>query len=93
MLKYAAQRIALMLLTLFIITLICFVLIRMLPLPTLPPGDPHTDNIIARREALGYNKPYLVQFGIFLKSVFTRWDWVLSEGRYFVLEGADIFSL
>ncbi len=93
MLKYAAQRIALMLLTLFIITLICFVLIRMLPLPSLNPDDPHTDNVLARREALGYNKPYLVQFGIFLKSVFTRWDWGLSEGRYFGQEVASIFAM
>lgn len=93
MLKYAAQRIALMLLTLFIITLICFVLIRMLPLPTLPPGDPHTDNIIARREALGYNKPYLVQFGIFLKSVFTQWDWGLSEVIAPGQEVASIFAM
>ena len=35
MLKYAAQRISLMLLTLFIITFICFVLIRMLPVAVL----------------------------------------------------------
>lgn len=91
MAKYVAQRVLLMLMTLLIITFICFVLIRMLPLPTLPPGDPHSDAIAARREALGYNKPYVVQFGIFLKAVFTRGDWGLSEGRYFGQEVADIF--
>ena len=91
MLKYAAQRILLMLTTLLIITFICFVLIRMLPLPSLPAGDPHTQQILDRREALGYNKPYVVQFGIFLKSVFTRWDWGLSEGKYFGQEVASIF--
>ena len=93
MLKYVAQRLLLMLMTLLIITCICFVLIRMLPLPALPTGDPHTPAIEARREALGYNKPYLVQFGIFLKAVLTRWDWGISEGRYWGQEVADIFAM
>ena len=92
MLKYALGRILLMLTTLLIITFICFVLIRMLPLPSLPPDDPHTQQVLDRREALGYNKPYIVQFGIFLKSVFTRWDWGLSEGKYFGREVASIFA-
>lgn len=92
MIKYAAQRIVLMLITLLIITLMCFILIRMLPLPSLPAGDPHTQQILDRREALGYNKPYLVQFGIFLKSVFTRWDWGISEGVARGWEVADIFA-
>lgn len=92
MVKYALQRIALMLCTLLIITFICFVLIRMLPLPSLPAGDPRTQQILDRREALGYNKPYVVQFGIFLKAVFTRWDWGISEGRYFGQEVATVFA-
>lgn len=92
MLKYCIQRILLMLMTLLIITFICFVLIRMLPLPVLPAGDPHTPAILARREALGYNKPYIEQFGIFLKAVFTRWDWGISEGRYWGQEVASIFA-
>ena len=82
MLKYAAQRILLMLMTLLVITFICFVLIRMLPPPELPLGDPHTKIILARREAAGYNKPYLTQFGIFLRDVFTKWDWGLSDKLY-----------
>jgi len=80
-----------MLMTLLIITFICFVLIRMLPPVELPAGDPHTPAIEARREAMGYNKPYLVQFGIFLKNVFTKGDWGLSEVKYFGLEVIDIF--
>ena len=79
MLKYAAQRIMLMLITLFIIVLMCFILIRMLPI-TIPSteGERYQD-IMAKREALGYGKPYLVQFGIFLKNIFTKWDWGISE--------------
>jgi|GEM_PF-4771994 len=38
--KYITQRIFLMFMSLFIITGICFVLIRMLPLPPLPAEDP-----------------------------------------------------
>ena len=93
MVKYALQRILLMLFTLLVITFICFVLIRMLPLPSLPPDDIHTQQVLDRREALGYNKPYIVQFGIFLKSVLTRGDWGLSEGKYFGQEVASIFVL
>ena len=92
MVKYAAQRLILMITTLLIITFICFVLIRMLPLPSLPPNDPHTQQVLDRREALGYNKPYLVQFGIFLKNVFTRWDWGLSEKMYPGQEVASVFA-
>ncbi len=93
MVKYALQRTALMLFTLFIITLMCFVLIRMLPLPPLPIGDPHTPVIEARREALGYNKPYLVQFGIFLRDVFTKWDWgICDSAKYYGKDVAQLFT-
>ena len=93
MLKYTIQRLLLMVMTLLIITCICFVLIRMLPPATLPPGDPHTAVIEARREALGYNKPYMVQFGIFLKDVFTRFDWGISDvaGETFGKEVLPLF--
>ncbi len=79
MLKYALQRIFFMLVTLFVIIAICFFLIRLLPLPPLDPGNPQTPIIEARREAMGYNQPLLVQFGIFLRGVLTEWDWGISE--------------
>ena len=91
MIKYAAQRLLLAIVTLLIITFICFVLIRMLPLAPLPPGDPHADVIAAKREAMGYNKPYIVQFGIFLKNVITKWDWGISDNNY--LYGKDVAQL
>lgn len=91
MLKYTVQRILLMLFTLLIITLMCFILVRMLPLPELPSGDPHTEVINKYRDAMGYNKPYLVQFGLFLKGVFTRFDWGISDKLYFGQNVADIF--
>ena len=42
MLKYTLQRILYMFVVFMIITLMCFVLIRMLPMSPLPAGDPHT---------------------------------------------------
>lgn len=90
MLKYAIQRILLMLMTLSIITLICFVLIRMLPPKALEPGDIHTQAIMAQREAFGYNKPYLVQFGIFLKNVFKDFNWGMSDQLY---PGQDVAAI
>jgi len=83
MFKYAIQRLLLMIMTLTIITLMCFVLVRMLPPAELPIEDIHTQIIEARREAQGYNKPYMVQFGIFIKDVVTEFDWGLSDKLYF----------
>ena len=90
MFKYALQRILYMCLVLLIITGMCFVLVRMLPPVELPPGDPHTAVIEARREAQGYNEPYMVQFGIFLKNIFTKFDWGVSDKLYF---GQDVMKI
>ncbi len=91
MFKYALQRTLYMLLVLLIITCMCFILVRMLPPNTLPPGDPHTAVVEARREAQGYNEPYLVQFGIFLRDIFTKFDWGVSDNLYFGQDVWDIF--
>ena len=90
MFKYALQRILYMLLVLLIITCMCFVLVRMLPPESLPPGDPHTAILEARRAAQGYNEPYLVQFGIFLRDIVTEFDWGLSDKLYF---GQDVWQI
>lgn len=82
MVKYTIRRILYMIVVFFIITLMCFVLIRMLPQPVLPLQDPHTQILEMRREMLGYNKPYLEQFAIFLKNIFMRFDWGFSEKLY-----------
>ncbi len=77
MTKYVLKRVALMFLTLFVIMTICFMLIRMLPREL--PQDKNLQAVItARWEALGYNKPLLVQFGIYLKNIFTSWDFGTS---------------
>ncbi len=91
MLKYIVKRILLMAATLFVITAVCFVLVRMLPPAVLAPGDVHYDVIEARREAQGYNKPYLVQFMIFIKNVVTRFDFGISDKLYVGQEVSKIF--
>ncbi|MBQ9632111.1 MAG: ABC transporter permease [Lachnospiraceae bacterium] len=92
MLKYCLQRIFYMILVFCVIMLMCFVLIRMLPLPVLPPDDPHTEVVEMRREAMGYSEPYLVQFGLFARNVLTHFDWGVSDKLYFGQEVWDIFK-
>lgn len=88
--KYILQRLALMLVTFSIITFACFALVRMLPLPPLDPGDVHGQIAQLRREAMGYEKPIIEQFGIFVKGLFARWDWGVSDKLYL---GQNVWEL
>ena len=92
MTKYVVQRFLLMLLTLFIITFLCFVLVRLLPLPQLDPADKHHQIVEQRREAMGYYEPILKQFGVFCEKIFTEFDWGVSEVDYPGQPVWDIFS-
>lgn len=77
MVKYVFKRLGLMLLTFFVIVVICFILIRILPREL--PQDKVLANLIqARWEALGYNKPLFTQFFIYLKNIFTKFDFGTS---------------
>ena len=91
MFKYTLQRILYMMLVFFIIAMMCFILVRMLPPLPLDPMRPETTVVAARREAMGYNKPYLVQFGIFLKNIFTDFNWGVSEKLYYGQEVVKVF--
>ena len=44
----------------------------------LPMEENLREVMLARFEALGYNEPLLVQFGIYLKNIFTNWDFGTS---------------
>ncbi|MDO5015496.1 MAG: ABC transporter permease [Eubacteriales bacterium] len=74
MFKYVLKRLALMLVIAFVIMTICFVLIKMLE-PEIPMLGIQAEIEMAKREALGYNKPILVQYGIYLKNIITEWNW------------------
>ena len=90
MTKYVIKRILLMFLTLFIIMTICFVLIKLLPLPAIKMMGRDVNLVLAKREKMGYNKPILVQYYLFLKSVITEWDWGVGEQMY---EGLSVWGV
>ena len=91
MFKYALQRILYMLLVFTVITFMCFVLIRMLPPLPLDPMRPETLVVEARREAMGYNKPYVEQFVIFVKNIVTDFNWGVSEKLYYGRDVVQVF--
>lgn len=77
MARYIFKRALLALFVLFVITTACFMLVRMLPMEL--PTDPKQQQVILQRwEALGYNEPLPVQYGIYLKNIFTAWDFGTS---------------
>ncbi len=75
MLKYILKRVALLFVSLFLIMTMLFVLIRLLPNSIESEPGGFDSALRQMREAWGYNKPIMVQYGIFLRNVFTRWDW------------------
>ena len=91
MLKYVIKRVLLMLMVFMIIVTMCFVLIKLLP--TKPPEQfgKDMDLILRRRELLGYDKPMLEQYGIFLRKTLFGGDWGVGEMKYMGREVTDIF--
>ncbi len=66
-----------MLFTFFIIIMITFILVHMLPREM--PQEKNLQAVIQQRwEALGYNKPVMTQFWIYLRNIFTKWDFGTS---------------
>ena len=80
--KYVVKRILLMIMTFFIITTMCFILIKLLPLPAVKEQGRDVELILARREAMGYNKPILVQYMLFWKHILFSGDFGLGEQLY-----------
>lgn len=90
MLKYAAKRLLLMIFTLFVIMTMCFVLIKLLPLPAIKEMGKDVNIILMKREQMGYGKPIMVQYFIFLKNVLLGWDWGVGEQMYVARDVWDI---
>ncbi len=90
MIKYSIKRILLMFLTLIVIMTMCFVLIKLLPLPAVKEMGRDVNLILAKREQMGYNKPIMVQYFLYLKSVLLHWDWGVGEQMYEALSVWDI---
>ncbi|MBR5088742.1 MAG: ABC transporter permease [Ruminiclostridium sp.] len=75
MIKYIIKRLISAILSLFIIMTMLFVLIRLLPNPVEQVVGGNAQALEDMRKAWGYDEPILVQYGIFLKNVFTKFDW------------------
>lgn len=80
----------LMFLTMFIIMTMSFILVKLLPLPAVRQMGRDVNLVLARREKMGYNKPILVQYYMFLKNIITEWDWGVGEQMY---EGLNVWSV
>ena len=90
MFKYVLKRLALMVFVFLAILTMCFVLIKLLPVIDAQQFVKDMKLIQQRREALGYNKPILVQYGIFLKKSLLGGDWGISESLY---RGQDVWNV
>ena len=82
MLKYVLKRILLMVMVFLIIISMCFVLVKMLPNKPAEQFGKDMALIEMRREALGYNKPMIEQYGIFVRKTLLGGDWGISESLY-----------
>lgn len=92
MFKYTLKRIFLMLLTFMIIMTICFMLVKLLPQTDPVAFGKDASIVIRRREMLGYGKPLLEQYVIFLGRVITAWDWGIGETLKTGHEVAGVFA-
>ena len=90
MFKYVLKRLGLMIFTFFIITTICFVLVKLLPMPAIKEMGKDVNIILARREAMGYNKPILVQYYLYWKHILLYGDMGLGEQLY---EGQEVAKI
>ncbi len=90
MAKYILKRILLMLFVLAVIVTTCFILVRILP-RTLPEGNLQQQQAVLQRwEQLGYNEPLLSQYFIYLKNIFTKWDFGTS---WYIKYNTDAWEL
>ena len=93
-LKYVVKRLLLMVLTFFIIMTMLFFLIRLLPNRVVAqPGSESYIAEVAWREAWGLDKPIIVQYGIFLKNLITKFDWGTSFKSYPKYKVVDIVAM
>lgn len=90
MTRYIIKRVLYMFLVLFIIMTMCFILIKLLPLPAVREMGRDINLVLAKREKMGYNKPIMVQYFLYLKSILTEWDWGVGEQMY---EGMGVWNV
>ena len=90
MAKYILKRILLKMFVLTVIVTTCFILVRILP-RTLPEGNLQQQQAVLQRwDQLGYNEPLLSQYFIYLKNIFTKWDFGTS---WYIKYNTDAWEL
>ena len=89
MVKYVLKRILLMIMVFLIIISMCFVMVKLLPNKPATQFGKDMALIEMRREALGYNKPLIEQYWIFIQRSLIGGDWGVSESLYV---GQDVWS-
>ena len=89
MLKYVIKRIILMIFVFLIIISMCFVLVKLLPNKPAEQFGKDMQLIERRRELLGYNKPIIEQYWIFIQKSLIGGDWGVSEQLYI---GQDVLQ-
>ena len=89
MVKYVIKRILLMLMVFMIIISTCFVLVKLLPSKPAEQFGKDMALIELRRELLGYNKPLIEQYFIFVQRSLIGMDWGVSETLY---TGQDVWT-
>ncbi|MBO4278248.1 MAG: ABC transporter permease [Spirochaetales bacterium] len=71
-----------MILTFLVIMTMCFVLIKLLPLPAVKEQGRDVQLVLQRREAMGYNKPIMTQYYLYWRHILTAGDFGVGEQMY-----------
>lgn len=91
MFKYVLKRLALLVFTFLVIITMCFILVKLLPLAPIDAANKDAAVLEARRELLGYNKPIIEQYFIFLRLTLFGGNWGLAEGAKY--QGQEIMNI
>ena len=87
MTRYIIKRVLYMFLVLFIIMTMCFILIKLLPLPAVREMGRDINLVLAKREKMGYNKPIMVQYFLCFKL-----GWFPLQAASLSQAGGSLFS-
>ena len=90
MAKYIVKRVIMAVATLFIITFLLFLLVRIMPGNPFPSERMSDEAIAKKRAEMGLDDPILVQFGNYMKEVFTTGSFGKGSALY---NGAPISSV
>lgn len=92
MLKYILKRLGLMVLTFTIIITICFVLIKLVPLPDTVGINEDTKKLSAMYAARGWDKPILQQLFLYIKRIVLHGDFGVGYRLYPFKSVTEIFA-